>query len=102
MGTQKNQQNFSSKYLHNFQRPRNLYMVEIVKYTNCKKTPNNLKPMLNHVHVCSTHSNSLQNLKFDEYKTIWNKCIGHVRNGITCGDNIHDLTIKANPISAPY
>ncbi len=57
-------------------RPRNLYMVEIVKYTNCKKTPNNLNPMLNHVHVCSTRSSSLQNLEFDEYKTIWNKYIG--------------------------
>jgi hypothetical protein len=25
----------------------------LVKYMNCKKMPNNLKPMLNHVHVCS-------------------------------------------------
>ncbi len=77
MGTQTNQQNFPSKYLHNFQKDKEIYIgLKWVKYTNCKKTPNNLKQMLNHVHVCSTHSNSLQNLEFDKYKTIWNKCIG--------------------------
>ncbi len=85
MGTQKNQQNLPSKYLHNFQKDQEIYKgLKLVKYTNCKKMPNNLKPMLNHVHVCSTHSNSFQNLKFDEYKTIWNKCnwANRVRNGI--------------------
>jgi protein associated with RNAse G/E len=61
--------------------------------------------MLNHVHVCSTHSNSLQILEFDEYKTSLEQMhwANHVRNVITCSrNNIHNVTIKANPILAPY